>query len=106
MGFVFRLYRSFLQSDFNGEPKCCPVDLVKWVFDKGLKCKTATIMSSMDLIISAVIDLSIHVVDSGRNCIRGKVFFVFTLYVASKYNAHMKLGARNRKDATRWINSF
>nr|KAJ0223830.1 hypothetical protein LSAT_V11C200057830 [Lactuca sativa] len=61
------------------------------VFDKGLKFKTATIMSSRDLIISAVIDLSIHVVDSGRNCIRGKVFFVFTLYVASKYNAHMKV---------------
>ncbi|KAL7612704.1 hypothetical protein Lser_V15G08016 [Lactuca serriola] len=61
---------------------------------------------NQDPIRSAVVDSSIHVVDNGRKYIRGKVFFVFTLCDASNYDAHMKLGANNPEDATRWINSF
>lgn len=55
---------------------------------------------------SAVVDSSIHVMDNGRNCIRGKVFFVFTLYDTSNYDAHVKLGATNPEEAARWIKSF
>ncbi|KAL4576952.1 hypothetical protein LXL04_013053 [Taraxacum kok-saghyz] len=59
-----------------------------------------------DPIRSAIVDSSIHVVDNGRKYIRGKVFFVFTLCDTSNYDAHVKLGATNPEDATRWINCF
>ncbi|KAI3520528.1 hypothetical protein L1887_09977 [Cichorium endivia] len=59
-----------------------------------------------DPIRSAIVDSLIHVVDNGRKCIRGKVFFVFTLCDTSNYDAHVKLGANNQEDAARWIKSF
>ncbi|XP_024986550.1 protein ENHANCED DISEASE RESISTANCE 2-like [Cynara cardunculus var. scolymus] len=59
-----------------------------------------------DPIRSAVVDSSIHVMDNGRNCIRGKVFFVFTLYDTSNHDAHVKLGANSPEEAARWIKSF
>ncbi|KAJ9540440.1 hypothetical protein OSB04_026946 [Centaurea solstitialis] len=61
---------------------------------------------SKEPIKSAVVDSGIHVMDNGRNCIRGKVFFVFTLYDTSNYDAHVKLGANNPEEAARWIKSF
>ncbi|KAI3799380.1 hypothetical protein L1987_34677 [Smallanthus sonchifolius] len=59
-----------------------------------------------DPIRSTVVDSSIHVMDNGRKCIRGKVFFVFTLCDTSSYSAHVKLGASNPEEAAKWIKSF
>nr|XP_043634410.1 protein ENHANCED DISEASE RESISTANCE 2-like isoform X2 [Erigeron canadensis] len=61
---------------------------------------------SQDPVRSAVVDSSIHVIDNGRKCIRGKVFFVFTLCDTSNYDVHVKLGARNPEEAAKWIKSF
>ncbi|KAJ0729255.1 putative pleckstrin domain, START domain, protein ENHANCED DISEASE RESISTANCE 2 [Helianthus annuus] len=59
-----------------------------------------------DPIQSAVVDSNIRVTDDGRKCIRGKVFFVFTLSDASNHNVHVKLGASNPEEAAKWIKSF
>ncbi|KAI7743381.1 LOW QUALITY PROTEIN: hypothetical protein M8C21_003564 [Ambrosia artemisiifolia] len=59
-----------------------------------------------DPIRSAVVDPNIRVIDNGRKCIRGKVFFVFTLSDTSNYDAHVKLGASNPEEAAKWIKSF
>ncbi|KAI3793753.1 hypothetical protein L1987_36375 [Smallanthus sonchifolius] len=59
-----------------------------------------------DPIRSTVVDSSIHVMDNGRKCIRGKVLFVFTLCDTSSYAAHVKLGASNPEEAAKWIKSF
>ncbi|KAK1409925.1 hypothetical protein QVD17_36455 [Tagetes erecta] len=59
-----------------------------------------------DPIRSTVVDSSIHVVNNGKKFIRGKVFFVFTLCNTSNYDAHVKLGASNLDEATKWVKSF
>ncbi|MFS7956621.1 putative pleckstrin domain, START domain, protein ENHANCED DISEASE RESISTANCE 2 [Helianthus anomalus] len=65
-----------------------------------------TVISPVDPIRSAVVDSNIRVTDNGRKCIRGKVFFVFTLSDASNHDAHVKLGASNPEEAVKWIKSF
>ncbi|XP_076887154.1 protein ENHANCED DISEASE RESISTANCE 2-like [Bidens hawaiensis] len=59
-----------------------------------------------DPIRSAIVDSNVHVMDNGRKCIRGKVFFVFTLSDTANYDAHVKLGARTPEEAAKWIKSF
>lgn len=59
-----------------------------------------------DPIRSAIVDSSIHVIDNGRKCVRGKAFFAFTLCDTSNYDANMKLGASNPEEAARWIKAF
>ncbi|MFS7956630.1 putative pleckstrin domain-containing protein [Helianthus anomalus] len=61
---------------------------------------------SPDPIRSTVVDSNICVTDIGRKCIRGKVFFVFTLSDASNHDAHVMLGASNPEEAAKWIKSF
>lgn len=59
-----------------------------------------------DPVRSAVVDSSIHVIDNGRKCIRGKVFFVFTICDTSNNDTHLKLGASSPAEAAGWIKSF
>ncbi|KAK9078528.1 hypothetical protein SSX86_002585 [Deinandra increscens subsp. villosa] len=59
-----------------------------------------------DPIRSIVMNSNIHIMDNGRKCIRGKVFFLFTLSDTSNHDAHLKLGASSPEEAAKWVKSF
>ncbi|VFQ96588.1 unnamed protein product [Cuscuta campestris] len=59
-----------------------------------------------DPVRSAVIDSCIRVTDNGRENIKRRDIFVFSLYNTSNHNDQLKLGATSPEEAARWIQAI
>ncbi|XP_031113088.1 protein ENHANCED DISEASE RESISTANCE 2-like isoform X1 [Ipomoea triloba] len=68
--------------------------------------KSIPISRDEDPIRSAVIDSCIRVTDNGRESIKRRVIFVFTLYNTSNHNDQLKLGATSPEEGARWIQAI
>ncbi|RWR96655.1 Pleckstrin domain-containing protein [Cinnamomum micranthum f. kanehirae] len=55
---------------------------------------------------SAPIDSCICVTDYGIESIKGKDFFIFSLYNVSNHDDRLKLGARSSEEAAKWVLGF
>ncbi|KAI4384405.1 hypothetical protein MLD38_002569 [Melastoma candidum] len=55
---------------------------------------------------SAPIDTCVRVTDNGRENIRRKVLFIFTLYNTANHNDRLKLGSDSSEKAAKWIRSL
>ncbi|KAF9674883.1 hypothetical protein SADUNF_Sadunf10G0173500 [Salix dunnii] len=92
-----------------------PTGLVDSFYAKGISFfeKTTSNASKQDPFLrkrshfrSANIDSYIRITDNGRESIKRKVFFIFTLYNTLKDNDQLKLGANSSEDAGKWIPSL
>ncbi|CAH9096943.1 unnamed protein product [Cuscuta epithymum] len=68
--------------------------------------KSMPVSKLEDPVRSAVIDSCIRVTDNGRENIKRRAIFVFSLYNTSNHNDQLKLGATSPEEAARWIQAI
>ncbi|XP_022635687.1 protein ENHANCED DISEASE RESISTANCE 2-like [Vigna radiata var. radiata] len=92
---------------FNRLGLCCSHKryfILKESFLRSFKAKPMSQMKEPNR--STIIDSNVRVIDNGRETIKKKVFFTFTMHSALDQRDQVKLGASSSEEAAKWIRSL